>query len=244
MVWSEGDSACCFAWEKASNGCLTARGCSFAGEACFCIDAYVSETLCYEAGCRYLFHSFAYDFPAVEHTIAAYVQDPKDILRKLNTTHFKVTPEIRRKLQEISLAQRETSVFGMLRVEACLQELLWLCVDTAVNDRMISRMHQDDAFILQRIKSGIDANPGKAEKLDHMAREYGISISKLSRCFKETYGMPLHAYVIESRLCEGARLLAEGKLTLGEISERVGYAKQSQFAAAFRKRFGVLPKEY
>ena len=36
-----------------------------------------------------------------------------------------------------------------------------------------------------------------------------------------------------------ARLLEEGKLTIGEISERVGYAKQSQFAAAFRKRFGV-----
>ena len=197
----------------------------------------VSETMCYEAGCRYLFHSFAYDFSAVEHTIAAYVQDPKYILRKLNAIYFKVTPEIRRKLQEISVAQRETSMFGMLRVEACLQELLWLCVDVATNDRMISRMHQDDAFILQRIKSGIDADPGKAEKLDHMAREYGISISKLSRCFKETYGMPLHAYVIESRLCEGARLLAEGKLTIGEISERVGYAKQSQFAAAFRRCF-------
>ncbi len=56
--------------------------------------------------------------------------------------------------------------------------------------------------------------------------------------------MPLHAYVIESRLCEGARLLAERKMTIGEISERVGYAKQSQFAAAFRKRFGVPPKEY
>ena len=99
-------------------------------------------------------------------------------------------------------------------------------------------------YLLRPVKSGIDADPGKAEKLDRMAREYGISISKLSRCFKETYGMPLHAYVIESRLCEGARLLAEGKLTIGEISERVGYAKQSQFAAAFRKRFGVPPKEY
>ena len=207
-------------------------------------DAGVSETMCYEAGCRYLFHSFAFDISAVEHTISAYVRNPKDIFRKLNAASFKVTPEIRRKLQEISVAQRETSMFGMLRVEACLQELLWLCVDAATNDRMISRMHQDDAFIMQRIKSGIDADPGKAEKLDRMAREYGISISKLSRCFRETYGMPLHAYVIESRLCEGARLLAEGKLTIGEISERVGYAKQSQFAAAFRKRFGVLPKEY
>lgn len=215
-----------------------------AGEACFCMDAGVSETMCYEVGCRYLFYSFAYDFSAVEHTIAAYVQDPKVVLRKLNAIHFKVTPEIRRKLQEISLVQKETSMFGMLRVEACLQELLWLCVDAAANGRVISRMHQDDAFILQRIKSGIDADPGKAEKLDCIAKEYGISVSKLSRCFKETYGMPLHAYVIESRLCEGARLLAEGKLMIGEISERVGYAKQSQFAAAFRKRFGVPPKEY
>ena len=43
-----------------------------AGEACFCMDADVSETMCYEAGCRYLFHSFAFDISAVEHTISAY----------------------------------------------------------------------------------------------------------------------------------------------------------------------------
>lgn len=215
------------------------------GEACFCLDQGQAEMMRYDAGSRYSFDSFTISLSILEGMISNYVQNPKETIRTLNTRHFSVTPEIRRKLQEISFLQMETTMFGMLRIEAGLQELMWTCMDAAANiNCKRNRIHQDDADVVRRIKAGIDAEPAKAAKIDVLAKDYGISTAKLSRCFKETYGMPLHAYLIEARLCEGARLLSEEKLMIGEVAERVGYAKQSQFAAAFRKRFGVSPKDY
>lgn len=58
------------------------------------------------------------------------------------------------------------------------------------------------------------------------------------------YNIPLHTYVIERRLYEGAKLLSEGKLSVGEVAWRVGYAKQSQFTAVFKRRFHILPRDY
>ena len=45
-------------------------------------------------------------------------------------------------------------------------------------------------------------------------------------------------------LLRATELLHEAGIPVCEIAERVGYAKPSQFSADFRKRFGVLPREY
>ena len=41
-----------------------------------------------------------------------------------------------------------------------------------------------------------------------------------------------------------AELLSGTGLTIAEIAARVGYDSQSKFTAAFKSRYGVLPKEY
>ena len=38
--------------------------------------------------------------------------------------------------------------------------------------------------------------------------------------------------------------LLENEKNVGEIAALVGYGKASNFAAAFKKRFGVAPREY
>jgi AraC-like DNA-binding protein len=71
-----------------------------------------------------------------------------------------------------------------------------------------------------------------------------MSVSKLTRCFRQVYGVSLHAYVIGARLQKGAELLLNHGITVREVSDAVGYAKPSQFSSEFRKRFGILPGEY
>ncbi len=71
-----------------------------------------------------------------------------------------------------------------------------------------------------------------------------MSVSKLTRIFRQVYGAPLHACVIEARLQKGAELLTHGEISIQEIAESLGYAKPSQFSADFKKRFGLLPGEY
>lgn len=44
---------------------------------------------------------------------------------------------------------------------------------------------------------------------------------------------------------EKARLLLlEGQMSVKKVARAVGYANQSYFTVAFRKRFGINPKSY
>ena len=46
------------------------------------------------------------------------------------------------------------------------------------------------------------------------------------------------------RLVRAAALLAEGELTVKEVSYAVGFRSKSGFAQAFRQVYGVLPSDY
>lgn len=56
------------------------------------------------------------------------------------------------------------------------------------------------------------------------------------------YGISVHAYVIEQRLERAAGLLLESNMNIGQIAVLVGYTKPSNFSAAFKKKYGVMPK--
>ena len=71
-----------------------------------------------------------------------------------------------------------------------------------------------------------------------------LSMSKLTRGFSSFYGIPIHQYIIEQRLAQAAQLLLEGDWNVSEIAAIVGYGKPSNFAAAFKKKYGVAPKNY
>ena len=58
------------------------------------------------------------------------------------------------------------------------------------------------------------------------------------------YGISVHAYVIEQRLERAAGLLLESNMNIGQIAVLVGYTKPSNFSSAFKKKYGVMPKDY
>ena len=72
-----------------------------------------------------------------------------------------------------------------------------------------------------------------------------ISTSKLSKGFNSSlFGTSVHAYIIDQRLEKAASLLLESNLNVSQVAAFVGYSKPSNFAAAFKKKYGVIPKNY
>ena len=126
-----------------------------------------------------------------------------------------------------------------------MQELLALCLQDALGTgEALERIRKEDRLLIETIRARIDENPASVPTASHLARDFAISQSKMTRLFKGMYGVSLHAYVVERRLQEAALLLEKGDYAIGEVAEMVGYKKASQFSAAFGKRFGVLPKDY
>lgn len=46
------------------------------------------------------------------------------------------------------------------------------------------------------------------------------------------------------RLLVAEKLLKEGKLTIGEIAEQIGYLNPNKFTSAFRAEYGIPPTTY
>lgn len=84
------------------------------------------------------------------------------------------------------------------------------------------------------------ANPPTIAEL---ARESGLNALKLKRGFKQMFGIGVFGLFQRERMHEAWRRLQEGSATVSTVAADLGYTNASHFAGAFRKQFGVAPRE-
>ncbi|NHN35199.1 helix-turn-helix domain-containing protein [Paenibacillus agricola] len=80
--------------------------------------------------------------------------------------------------------------------------------------------------------------------LQQTADEVGVSISYLSRCFKEETGISFIHYVTQVRIEHAKRMLANPESKTYEVAYLSGYKEYSHFAKVFKKYSGYNPTEY
>jgi AraC-like DNA-binding protein len=77
--------------------------------------------------------------------------------------------------------------------------------------------------------------------IQQLARQVSVSESKLKKDFKKMYGLPIYEYYQKARMKIARDKLMTGKHSVKEVAMELGYANISNFTAAFKKQFGVLP---
>ncbi len=80
--------------------------------------------------------------------------------------------------------------------------------------------------------------------LSSLCEKYHISISYLSTMIKKKTKHTFTEYLTRIRLEHAKKLLTEGKLTVGEVTELVGYNDYFYFTKLFKKYVGVTPSKY
>lgn len=89
----------------------------------------------------------------------------------------------------------------------------------------------------ERLLQDLSAPPTIAE----LAREIGLNQLKLKRGFKAMFGTSVYALFQQHRMERARRLLRRHSVT--ETALMLGYSNLSHFSTAFRKHFGVLPRD-
>jgi len=80
--------------------------------------------------------------------------------------------------------------------------------------------------------------------LEDVARHFQVTREHLTRSFHRQLGMPYHQYVLQQRIAEARRLLAESPdLSLTEIGLRVGFGSSSTFSRVFRRLTAQSPSQ-
>ena len=74
--------------------------------------------------------------------------------------------------------------------------------------------------------------------------KYDISIAYMSYLFKKETGMGFSDYLWKLRFEKACELLKEGKLSIDEISLKVGYLHSSSFRRKFKQETGLSPTEF
>jgi len=77
-----------------------------------------------------------------------------------------------------------------------------------------------------------------------MANNCGLSERRFREVFSEQVGKSPKCYYEELRMQMAGEYLRNTPLTIGEISEKLGYRNQFYFCRAFTKNFGVNPSNY
>lgn len=80
--------------------------------------------------------------------------------------------------------------------------------------------------------------------LPALAALAGINEKKLKLGFRQVFDTSVFGYFREHRLHKARELLSQGRCNVTEAAYAVGYQSLSHFSRAFRKRFGMLPKDF
>lgn len=125
-------------------------------------------------------------------------------------------------------------------------------VQPAVSPDAASPAMQTDIITSQADKNFIDKvaaivaqhidNPDFT--IDMLAAQMGMGRTKLFGKMKELTGVSPNRYLQNERMRIAADLLAEGGLSVTEVSYRVGMQDASYFNKCFKARYGVVPSKY
>lgn len=89
------------------------------------------------------------------------------------------------------------------------------------------------------VERGLDE--GRAMGVDELATRLYVSRSKLCATFSAETGEGVAAYVRRRRIERAEKLLAEGRLSMGQVAKQLGYPRASAFSQAFRAARGISP---
>ncbi|MFC5531329.1 helix-turn-helix domain-containing protein [Cohnella yongneupensis] len=151
-------------------------------------------------------------------------------------------------LPEGAVRERVESAFRRVLQDSLNRTELWmpLC-ENAIREVILLLAQRKDKQFDPRIEHTLQvlSRSMKEEiRVDDIARQIGLSVSRLSHLFKEQTGYSILEHVNRMRIRQAALLISHRGRNASEAAEEVGFNNYNHFAAQFRKVYGVSPRAY
>ena len=162
------------------------------------------------------------------------------VLAKRN---YPITLEMYKIISEIIQCDRER-LFKRIFLESKVIALLLLQLEqiNSRNTRETCRaLRKEDIEKIYAVKEILDMNFKKTDTLIGLAKKVGTNEYTLKKGFRELFGTSVFQYWKGVRLEMAKQMLCEERLSIQEVSQKIGYKNPQHFTTAFKKEFGMAP---
>ena len=135
-----------------------------------------------------------------------------------------------------------------LYLESKALELILLRLEAAIADckepSHFESLSSTDVEAIHHAKDILCRDLKNPPSLLSLARQVGLNDCKLKQGFREVFGTTAFRYLHNYRMEKAQQLLLEKEMNVNEVTNAVGYGSRSAFLAAFKKKFGISPRDY
>jgi len=96
----------------------------------------------------------------------------------------------------------------------------------------------------KRVLDYVAQNFGQEITLEHMATEAGLSPFHFARLFKQTIGETPYQFVMDYRVEQAKKMLADSARPMIDIALSCGFSDQAHFSRVFKQLAGKTPKDW
>jgi AraC-like DNA-binding protein len=110
-------------------------------------------------------------------------------------------------------------------------------------DPLPRKLKKNDLESMRHIEQILSSRLEGFPSLESLAHAVFMSTSKLKTLFKQVYGYTLYDYYNKNRLQRAKEMLVTGQYSIKQAGCEIGFSNLSHFAKAFKKEYGVLPRD-
>lgn len=174
---------------------------------------------------------------------ADHMRDGKPVV--LNPNSLFITPGLQKAIHEILHNPFSNGLKKMFLLSKSIEILVLQAeaYDKASQNAELYCKRKDDIERIMYARDYLVQHIDMPPTLSELARKTGINEYKLKRGFKEVFQTTVFGYLANYRLDAASEALRDNHKSISEIAYELGYSSPQHFSNAFKKKFGVSPRD-
>lgn len=141
------------------------------------------------------------------------------------------------------IEEKQAKRFGHeAQTALCVQELI-LHLNRLAYERSHPPRKNEQAALYQNICTYIEDHLEEDLSLDRLSRMFFVSKFYIAHSFKENLGLSIHQFITRKRLEQCREAILSG-MSITRAYRSFGFGDYSSFFRAFKKEYGISPKDY
>ncbi len=141
------------------------------------------------------------------------------------------------------LEEMQSERFGKdLQITLYVDDFM-LTINRLIHDMLEPKEHASDASLYTNLMDYIEEHLDEELSLERLADEFYVSKYHIAHVFKDNIGLSIHQYITKKRLSKCQEAI-RANMNITEIYHTYGFGDYSSFYRAFKKEYGISPKEY